>query len=431
MKGEDASRFMSAAQAENQRVDRYLPWRKLRYRTAPSPLTMEEWWWGIKLQRFAGRESLPLLNRKGEPFSYSLVPYMHKLLHEIDILCGSKHEKGDERDMATPYLLYSLEEESIMSSLIEGAITTRAAAKSMIRQRRKPLSHGERMIYNNYKVMQHIQDMKDEPFSTQAILELHSILTHDTLEESAQEGCFRSATDDVRVEDSRTGEIVHLPPDAEQLPERMQALCDFANQVGHTAFMHPVIRACILHFWLAYDHPFVDGNGRTARALFYWYMLKAGYRHYEYISISRQILEKPKRYYQSFVDTEEDEGDLNYFIIAQLLTIKEAVENLYAHIAAKKQRRSELYHQLRNVDAFNYRQQALVAEFLRNQDTELSVRHLAENFRISQQTARGDLTALHGLGLLRKRKQGQQNIYYAHEKIARRIEKLIAQNPTS
>jgi hypothetical protein len=42
-------------------------------------------------------------------------------------------------------------------------------------------------------------------------------------------------------------------------------------------FIHPVMRAITLHFWLAYDHPFCDGNGRTARALFYWSMLKQGY----------------------------------------------------------------------------------------------------------------------------------------------------------
>src|SRR5205814_10028127 len=58
---------------------------------------------------------------------------------------------------------------------------------------------------------------------------------------------------------------------------------------------HPMVRSMILHFWLAYDHPFVDGNGRTARALFYWSMLRNGYWMFEYITISKIILSGPDR----------------------------------------------------------------------------------------------------------------------------------------
>jgi Fic family protein len=75
------------------------------------------------------------------------------------------------------------------------------------------------------------------------------------------------------------------------LPERMRALCAFANmRTGVDGFVHPIVRAIILHFMLAYDHPYVDGNGRTARALFYWSALKDGYWLIEYVSISRIII---------------------------------------------------------------------------------------------------------------------------------------------
>jgi len=57
----------------------------------------------------------------------------------------------------------------------------------------------------------------------------------------------------------------------------MEAMCAFVNGRDTEPFIHPAIRAMILHFWLAYDHPFVDGNGRTARALFYWAMLRPGH----------------------------------------------------------------------------------------------------------------------------------------------------------
>ena len=72
------------------------------------------------------------------------------------------------------------------------------------------------------------------------------------------------------------GEVLHVPPPAEELPERLQRLCDFANGASDTAYVPPVVRAIVAHFMLAYDHPFVDGNGRTARLLLYWSMLTPG-----------------------------------------------------------------------------------------------------------------------------------------------------------
>jgi Fic family protein len=51
-------------------------------------------------------------------------------------------------------------------------------------------------------------------------------------------------------------------------------------------FIHPVVRAIILHFMIGCGHLFVDGNGRTARALFYWSVLHQKYRLMEFISIS-------------------------------------------------------------------------------------------------------------------------------------------------
>ncbi len=85
------------------------------------------------------------------------------------------------------------------------------------------------------------------------------------------------------------GDIVFTPPTFEDIPEFTETLCDFFNNDNPSNFIHPIIKGIIVHFMLAYMHPFVDGNGRTARALFYWYMLKEGYKLTEYMSISRVI----------------------------------------------------------------------------------------------------------------------------------------------
>ena len=90
----------------------------------------------------------------------------------------------------------------------------------------------------------------------------------DTLENPDAVGRFRHADEPGKVADDE-GTVYHEPPPADKLAARVQAMLDFANgNDQEDNFIHPGGRAIILHFWLAYDHPFADGNGRTARALF-------------------------------------------------------------------------------------------------------------------------------------------------------------------
>src|SRR5688500_8569447 len=110
-------------------------------------------------------------------------------------------------------------------------------------------------------------------------------------------------------------------------------MCAFANGQSPEHFVHPVVRAIILHFWLAYDHPFVDGNGRTARALFYWSMSHREYWLCEFLSISRIIKRRPSRYARSFLFTESDENDATYFIMSQLTVISRAITHLHAYLS--------------------------------------------------------------------------------------------------
>jgi Fic family protein len=124
--------------------------------------------------------------------------------------------------------------------------------------------------------------------------------------------------------------VFHVPPPAGELEQRLELLCRFANGETPTVFLHPVVRAITLHFWLAYDHPFCDGNGRTARALFCWAMLHQGYWLFEFISISSVINTARGRYASSFLLSESDDNDLTYFLLAQVKVIQQAITNLHA-----------------------------------------------------------------------------------------------------
>ena len=225
------------------------------------------------------------------------------------------------------------------------------------------------------------------------------------------EGRFRQTGDDVRIEDEESGEVFHTPPPADKLPARIARICEFGNQEGMHGFLHPVIRSILLHFWIAYDHPFVDGNGRTARALFYWSMLRHRYWLAEFFSISHQILKAPKQYYRAFLHTETDGNDLNYFIHHQLDVICSSITALREYIRVKQAEAESMRRHLGAGSDFNHRQLALLKHALKHPFATFTVVSHQSSHAISNQTAKNDLTTLEVKGLLRRGKVGKAFVY--------------------
>lgn len=424
--GFDLMKVLQAAGAEANRTDRYLNWDEIRYRHVPEGITCEEWWVGIRFHRMQARRDTPIIASNGDPFTYAYTNLLVENLHRIDLSAGGTMGGGEGTGVSAEdrnrYLITSIMEESIMSSMLEGAAVTRREAKSLLRSNRKPANEHELMIINNYRTMQKILEWRDEPMTVERIMELHRIVTQGTLEPQRC-GVLRRESDNVRIENSATGEVVHVPPPAATLPQQMQALCDFANGAGEQ-YTHPVLRAIILHFWMAYDHPFTDGNGRTARALFYWAMLHAGFWLFEYISISHEILSRPKSYYKAFRDAEEDENDLNYFISDQLHTVVRAIDQLHAYVAAKSREQNDLLGGLRHNPRFNSRQKALIASVMRHPGAATTVTAHCREHGTVRQTARTDLAGLAECGLFTVEKVGREFIYKAVPDFAHRIHEL-------
>lgn len=409
--------IMEAASSEALRMDRYLSWNELRHRLPPSGLSSRQWWLGIKLHRSQARQELPLHTAKGSTLNFASTPYIQQHLHKVDRAAGAiLMTDADalfnvkERDK---YLLTSIAEEAIMSSMLEGAVVTRSEAKELIRSNRTPKDEHEQMVMNNYRTMQMILQHKDRPLSPDFILSLHRSMVEGTLKSPDKAGTFRTAEDKVYIEDVRSGDIIHVPPAADTLPSRLEALCRFANgENGNEQYIHPVVRAIILHFQLAFDHPFVDGNGRTARALFYWAMLKAGYWLFEYISISREIYRHPRGYYESFLNTEEDSNDLNYFIINQLQTILQSIDALMSHVRDKQKLQDKLHQSLESSFAsLNHRQRQVLQFFLQHPNSYTSVSLHCKQHGIVRQTARTDLNDLVELGFLTSQSISREFIY--------------------
>lgn len=409
---------------------RYLHWDELRHREPPAGLSREQWWAGVKMARRGMMKELPLIDKHARPFVFTIPDAVQRALHEIDrqatgtVAMPEEAVSDEDRDR---YLVSSLIEEAITSSQLEGASTTREEAKNMLRSGRAPRDRSERMILNNYQVMELIRGLKDEPFTPERILELHRIVTDGTLDDPGAAGRFRRPEEKISVMDATHTTILHEPPDADSLPERLRRLCDFANW-DETAqpFVHPAIRAILVHFMLGYDHPFVDGNGRTARALFYWSMARADYWLMEYLSISRLIRQAPAKYARAYLHTETDDNDATYFIIHQLDTVQRAIADLGGYLARKidEQRSAErlLLNSPALADGLNHRQIALLSHALRHAGHGYTVESHKRSHRITTQTARTDLLRLEQLGLLDKHKRGRAFVFHAPHNLHERIE---------
>jgi Fic family protein len=402
---------------------RYLHWDDIRFRKPPKDLTHEEWWLGLKMHRKAGYRTLPLADGKGRRFHFTVPDLVMDLLHQIDRGGGTFVEipeqvtNAEQRDR---YVVRSLMEEAITSSQLEGAATTREVAKKMLAEGRKPQNHGERMIVNNYVTMRRIMELKDKPMTPEMVFEVHREISEGALDIPDGAGRFRRTDEDINVSNIE-GKIFHTPPAAEGLPTRLEAMCDFANAKTPDFFVHPVIRGIILHFWLAYDHPFVDGNGRTARALFYWQMLHSGYWLFEFISISQFLRKAPAQYGTAFLQTETDDNDLTYFIIHQAEIIRRALKELHDYVARKSSETRACLNALQKHPELNYRQQALISHALRHPNFAYNIAGHGTRQAVTYATARADLLGLAKLKLLEHRKMGRAFVFVAPKDLELRL----------
>lgn len=380
--------------------EKYLYWSDVKYKRVADgsgDIAPTELWACVKFSRMLQR--LTVWKRYG--ISFFLTNSMQRLCHYFDMNFGGSWGNNSliPHKSKEQYLISSLMEEAISSSQMEGASTTRKVAKEMLRKEISPRSRSEQMIYNNYVSIRFIVENKDKPLTKELLQQIHSLMTYKTLENPEDEGRFRE-NDNIVVENSITHEVVHTPPGYTDIPEFVESLCNFFNDMEKEVFVHPIIRAIIVHFMIAYVHPFVDGNGRTARALFYWYMLKSGYWLTEYLSISRVIYKSKASYEKAYLHAEADGNDIGYFISYHLRALELAFKELKHYIDKKSQQQQTFdFIKLGNL---NDRQAVILSLLNENPHLVLTIKELQNRFAVSHPTVKLDMDALVERGFIEK-----------------------------
>ena len=399
---------------------RYLYWDKFKWRVKnDDPIKA---WFATKWERLRNQKSIELLDEKGKAFVFCVPDTLEAKLFQISNLVG----KGivPPNSIKNRYLISSLVmEEAISSSQLEGASTTRKVAKDILVSKRKPKSMDEEMIVNNYLLMKELKRVKQEELSLDMMLEFHRIATKNLDSNGNVEGTFRQH-DDIVITDGTDENILHQPPSFKSLTKRLQKLCDFANK-NHSGkegelFIHPIIKAVILHFMIGYEHPFSDGNGRTARAIFYWYMLKNGFDYFEYVSISKLLKEAPKQYALSYMYTEIDDNDLTYFIYYQMDIIIRAIDELLEYLEVKGEAFEEITELLRGSslsESLNFLQKDIIQKSIKSPGRVFIVSEIASDYDVSINSARKYLSELVQLKILAQYKDGRTISYVALENL--------------
>lgn len=385
--------------------EQYLHWSDLEYREFGKS-SRKEVWTLMKVMRSATSKRLKVGNID---MMFNLPSEMQRMLHEIDVKLSTGLIPSDKFDERRNLMLAvsSMMEESIASSQLEGASTTTKLAKKLLRSNSPPKDNSQQMIFNNYQAMQYIKAHVKDPLMPELILELHSIISKDTLEDPSCEGRFRT-DDSIAVREVYEDVTYYTPIGYNDIEKTIASMCDFIN--NDEQFIHPVIKGIILHFTIAYIHPFMDCNGRMSRALFYWYAMKRGYSMVEYLSISKVIKNYRQKYDLAYLRTETDENDLTYFIQYNLNILMESIEIFSKYLKNKMKEQKEIIGGISDFN-LNLRQSEILKNMIKTGEP-VSVQELASKYQCTTITVRRDLLKLMECGLVElSGKDGHKTLY--------------------
>lgn len=401
----------------------YIFWDKLKHKVGSvKKYTPNQIWYFIRQLRSFSATKTTITTEKGNPFIWLRLPSLDEILHNIDMFAGGRLFNMSPQitdSSKQTYLNRGLIEEAIASSQLEGAHTTRKAAREMLVQKRAPQNESEQMIVNNFKTMTAIyDDYKNREMSVELLFEMHSMLTENTIKKDEQNR-FRKDEDEIVVQGqiSTSDYITHVPPTNAFLTKEIKKLIDYANDNSDNKFTHPVIKAVFLHFWIGYLHPFTDGNGRLARAIFYWYLLRKDYWTFMYLPISTIIKKAPMQYAMAYIYTEQDDFDLTYFFDFHVKKIMQAITEFEGYLDEKVKESSEIEKTLSSKYELNDRQKQLIYYLVSDKNPSVSVSSHMTLHNVSRQTASKDLNTLEGYGLVDSKRSGKFIKYYPSEKL--------------
>jgi Fic family protein len=286
--------------------------------------------------------------------------------------------------------------ESHYSTHIEGTqLTLSQAQRILIGKSVKGVRGDDRQELLNYKeAMNFVSEYlgKKSEITEDLIKQIHKILVKDVRGGTLEPGRYRKVQN--YVVNSLTREIIYTPPPPSDVPKLMKKFVEWLNRKSNIS---PVLIAGISQYQFVNTHPFLDGNGRTARLLCTLILYQSGYDFKRLFSLSEYYDKNRRNYYDAIQSVRNNNMDmtqwLEYFTVGlknQLMEVKTKGElAIKKDIIIEKAKRFNL----------NERQQRILVYLLK--EKRASVEEMRQKFNLIRRTVQRDLLKLADLGLIR------------------------------
>jgi len=286
------------------------------------------------------------------------------------------------------------------STAIEGNKLTLEEVSQLAQGRKIMATRREKQEVLNYlSVLQNIKDYQnDGEITEKLLLKLHKDITKETLDIKSDEGNYRKVQ--VVVGNKFTKEVVFLPPKTEEVPQLTKALLGWINQEIE---LSPFLIAGLSHYELVRIHPFVDGNGRTARALATLILYIRGFDIKRFFTLDDYYDSDRKAYYAALKTVDKNTLDttqwIEYFTDGVLISINEI----------KKKILSLLVKKIGPQIALTEKQMKIVEKIATN--GKVTSGEIQKMFKISRQAVHKELQKMIELGVIEPKGEGK-TVYY-------------------
>jgi len=397
-------------------VDKYYTPKEIEYRKKliiESGCDYKEVW--NEIVEYRNKFKKELINLEGESFTFVETHLMKENVDKIKNFWKSSAYSFKE-SYKKELIFDTLLSEAFHSSSIEGAHSTKKRTEEIIKKHLTPQDKSERMIFNNYKALEYIFENQEQKLDDVFVLSLHKMISEDTLDERKDEGVYRNGGVDIIT---ATQKVVFKPTsNIEKMKKMINKLYLFTNSNNNDCdveYIETIYKIIAFHFLYGYIHPHFDGNGRTLRVLFTHLLGQNGFDMFYYISLSEIIHSSDKRkreYEKAFIDVEENELDLTYFIYYIQDIMIEALEILDERVYLYFKENMIFDKVEEQAVKLTKRQENILKLISRNKRAfAMTSKEVANKFKLSSQTILKDIRFLVDFKLLRKRKTGVK-IYY-------------------
>jgi Fic family protein len=320
---------------------------------------------------------------------FTITPQINNSLIEIERVRGFLDAVKIKEEWFSAIQREALILETHYSTHIEGTALNLEQARGILNGKKvKGVKEDDRRELLNYrKAMDFVSTYlgKEDPITEVLIKEIHKILVRGVRGGQALPGKYRAVQN--YVVNSKTQEIIYTPPPPLEVPPLMQEFTEWLNKDKNIS---NILMAGIAQFQFVHIHPFLDGNGRTARLLSTLILYKTGYDFKKLFTLSEYYDKDRVAYYKALQSVRENKMDMTFWIEyfveglrAQMNTIKEKSQRVIKY---------DSILQKANAMGLNDRQLNALKFIIQNQS--ISRSQYVEKFKVSLRSANYDLSLL-------------------------------------